>query len=962
MSVNDEAKHQNETTAELLGDFTEQRDGEAALGVSNKINRTLMDASPFCVEILDISGRVLHISTAGLKARGIDDLGTVLGHKWGRLWSAQSLPDIELALARAICGEVTSFTAYCQTVKGTPKWLEVTVSPILDTDGGFEKMGQILAVSQDITKRKRAEDRLREIETDLRAAFEKSSVAKTQSCAKTRGLVRVNAKFCELTGYSAQELLGRSPLELHCDADSVAETKALEYFFRGVTPTYDVEHRYRRKDGKIIWVHIHSSMLLDAEGQPERTLAVIQDITLKKVVEENLRASEAKVRLNEQRLYRLHRIISDPQLSDLHRLQQLLRLGVEEFNLESGFVAEIANGVYRIELAETPDGSVPVGFSCDAREVMCAETLRRNDLMAIENLAQTDWSTHRAYLEFGTEIYFGVPLPVAGKIYGTLCFTSRVASVREFTTGDHEFIRLLAQTMGTEIARQRNETALKASEERFRSLVTASTQIVWTNSAEGLMQGKQGGWGDFTGQSSEEYQGFGWANAIHPEESQPTIDAWNQAVAEKRKFEFEHRVHRYDGQWRDCAVHAVPILNADGTIREWVGVHTDITDRKRNEYRLRQLADELAENSSRKDEFLATLAHELRNPLAPIRNGLQLMKLAGGNLATMGQAREIMERQLTHMVRLIDDLMDVSRISQGKLQLYKERGSLTTILNTAVETSRPLIDQMGQQFSITLPELPIMVNADHIRLAQVFLNLMNNSAKYSEPGGHIQLKCECQGNEAVVTVVDSGIGIAANHLPYVFEMFAQGNQSAMISQGGLGIGLTIAKRVIELHGGTIEAKSAGEGHGSEFVVRLPILMDELPLQLTVVEKEHDSANKALRILVVDDNRDAAQSLAELLNLMGNDTRTAYDGQAGLDMAQEYRPDVILLDIGMPKLNGYEASKLIRKQPWGKDILLIAATGWGQNQDRDRTLEAGFDYHLVKPIEPQELINILTGLR
>jgi PAS domain S-box-containing protein len=544
------------------------------------------------------------------------------------------------------------------------------------------------------------------------------------------------------------------------------------------------------------------------------------------------------------------------------------------------------------------------------------------------------------------------------------------------TATDQQAIRLDGTVMditaqkASEIARKQVEQALLESEERLRAATAAVSELIWTNNADGLMQGEQRGWGEFTGQSRDEYQGYGWSSAVHPDDAQATVDAWMAAVAGKRTFVFEHRLRRHDGQWRLCSVRAVPILNADGQIREWVGVHDDITERKRDDEQLRQLAAELSEVNSRKDEFLATLAHELRNPLAPIRNGLQLMKLAGGQLDIIEQTRAMMERQLTQMVRLVDDLMDVSRISQGKLELRKERVPISAVLDSAVESSRPLIEQMGHKLTITLPEQPIFLDADMTRLAQVFLNLLNNAAKYSERDGHIQLIARREGSELLVTVRDYGAGMAAGQLPRIFEMFAQIGSSQEKSQGGLGIGLNLVKRLVEMHNGQVEARSAGLGKGSEFVVRLPALTDA-QLRTVDVGGEPASSNlelrepapsaSALRILIVDDSRDGANSMSEMLEIMGHDTRTAYDGQQGVDIAAQYRPDVILLDIGMPKLNGHEACRHIREQPWGKGIVLIALTGWGQDKDRERTREAGFDHHLVKPVKPQALLELLAGL-
>jgi CheY-like chemotaxis protein len=313
------------------------------------------------------------------------------------------------------------------------------------------------------------------------------------------------------------------------------------------------------------------------------------------------------------------------------------------------------------------------------------------------------------------------------------------------------------------------------------------------------------------------------------------------------------------------------------------------------------------------------------------------------------------------MVRLVDDLMDVSRISRGKLELQKERVALVAVVNSAVESSSPLIEQMGHQLTVTLPKLALMVDGDMTRLAQVVLNLLNNAAKYSDRGGHIQLTVEREGGNAVVKVKDTGIGIAADQLPRVFEMFTQVDQSLERSQGGLGIGLTLVRRLVELHGGEIEARSEGLGKGSEFVVRLPVAGEASKPQAPGVDEEPAAPKSALRILVVDDNRDGADSLSELLQMMGNDTRTAYDGQRGVALAEAYRPDVILLDIGLPTLNGYEVCHRIRQQPWGQDVLLIAVTGWGQDEDRRRSREAGFDHHIVKPVDPQALMSMIAML-
>jgi CheY-like chemotaxis protein/two-component sensor histidine kinase len=296
------------------------------------------------------------------------------------------------------------------------------------------------------------------------------------------------------------------------------------------------------------------------------------------------------------------------------------------------------------------------------------------------------------------------------------------------------------------------------------------------------------------------------------------------------------------------------------------------------------------------------------------------------------------------------------------LELRKERVPLRAVIERAVETSRPLIDRMGHQLTVTLPNQALVLDADPTRLGQVFCNLLNNAAKYSDRGGHVWLAVERQGSDVVVCVRDTGVGIAADHLPGIFHMFSQVEGTLERSQGGLGIGLTLVKRLVELHGGRIEARSEGRGKGSEFVVRLPLIVEASGPNASAEPDGPPAPKSSLRILIVDDNRDSADSLGMLLRIMGNDIQTAYDGQEGLEVAGEFRPDIALLDIGLPKLDGYEVCRRIREQPWGKGVVLIAASGWGQEEDRGRSHDAGFDRHLVKPVDPGALMRMLADLQ
>jgi PAS domain S-box-containing protein len=374
-----------------------------------------------------------------------------------------------------------------------------------------------------------------------------------------------------------------------------------------------------------------------------------------------------------------------------------------------------------------------------------------------------------------------------------------------------------------------------------------------------------------------------------------------------------------------------------------------------------RLLNELKEADRRKDEFLATLAHELRNPLAPVRNAVQVLRLKGPDEPELRWGRDVIDRQVQHLTRLIDDLMDISRITRNKLDLRMQKVELSEVIKGAVEAVRPAMEQHGHQFKVSLPSQPIHVNGDLVRLAQVFLNLLNNAAKYTEPNGRVELTTELLGNEVGVRVADTGIGIPPEKLPHLFQMFFQVDRSLERAQGGLGIGLSLVRRIVDLHGGRVEAHSAGIGKGSEFIVRLPALpQDDRGRDLAPQEHIANGTSAIRCIVIADDNRDSADSLGALLRLRGNTVYTAYDGLEAVSLIERAKPDVVLLDIAMPRLNGYDACRRIREADLKRQIRLIAMTGWGQEADRRRTLEAGFDFHLVKPVDLAALTEILDS--
>jgi signal transduction histidine kinase len=447
-----------------------------------------------------------------------------------------------------------------------------------------------------------------------------------------------------------------------------------------------------------------------------------------------------------------------------------------------------------------------------------------------------------------------------------------------------------------------------------------------------------------------------WTAALLPEEvaQQDTFlqETLHKVGSSSREF---HIRRRSDGQCRTIQSVETVRTNAEGQIQWVVGTNLDVTVQ-------RKMEDDLKAGARRKDEFLATLAHELRNPLAPISNSLALMERAHGDRAALDRARKTMERQVAHMVRLIDDLLDVSRITRDQLTLKRERTELSAAVNLAVETCLPHCERKAQELSVVLPPTPIFLEADYMRLSQVFGNLLNNASKFTPKGGRIEIFADVHDGEVSVAVKDNGIGIAADMQSKVFELFTQIDASSNLSTGGLGIGLALAKRITELHGGSIVLFSEGQGRGSEFAVRLPVMKNTPDFLGVPSSAGNRSAVVARRILVVDDNQDGAESLAALLALDGHEILMSHDGLDAVAKAQAFRPDVILLDIGLPKLDGYDVCRRIREQPWSQDTVVIAMTGWGQTADRQKSRKAGFDNHCVKPVDQAVLVNLITRPR
>ncbi|MGQ0636815.1 MAG: hybrid sensor histidine kinase/response regulator [Planctomycetaceae bacterium] len=503
--------------------------------------------------------------------------------------------------------------------------------------------------------------------------------------------------------------------------------------------------------------------------------------------------------------------------------------------------------------------------------------------------------------------------------------------------------------------RRQAEAALRRSEGRYRALVQATSQIVWTTDPAGQVAEDSPSWRMFTGQTYEQWKGSGWLDALHPDDRQATARAWEVAVASQAPYVVEYRLRAAKGDYRFTEARAVPVLDSEGRIAEWIGMNVDVTER-------RNATDALHEADRRKDHFLAMLGHELRNPLAGITGAIQVLRRVERGTPEAGEMQRIIERQTRHMSRIIDDLLEVSRISRGKIQIRKAPLDLRLLLGQITEDLQPLLTDARLELLLQTPETPVYILADATRIGQVFVNLLQNAVKFTNAGGLVTLRLErdAQLGQAVVTVSDTGIGMSAATLARVFEPFSQADSSFDRGQVGLGLGLALVKGLVELHGGSTQASSAGAGCGSQFTVRLPL---SEPLAAGPASRpEPVSPPAALRILIIDDQRDASYPLQKLLELEGHEVAVASDGPTGLEMAQRLLPHVVLCDIGLPgSMSGHAVARALRNDQRTSSAVLVAVTGYGQEEDRRRALAAGFDRHLTKPVAQTELRNVFAEL-
>jgi PAS domain S-box-containing protein len=526
---------------------------------------------------------------------------------------------------------------------------------------------------------------------------------------------------------------------------------------------------------------------------------------------------------------------------------------------------------------------------------------------------------------------------------------------RDWTADELMLIREVAARIRTASERLRSMAALRESEAKFRTIADAMPQMVWSTLPDGFHDYYNQQWYAYTGVPANSTDGDGWNAIFHPEDSERAWTAWRASLATGKTYEIQYRLRHHSGVYRWVLGRALPVRNDAGAIIRWMGTCTDIDDQKLAE-------DALREAGRRKDEFLAMLAHELRNPLAPISSAAQLLMLANADTQRVHKAGDIILRQVRHLTDLVDDLLDVSRVTRGLVQVERQRLDLKDVLHSAIEQARPLMDARHHTLAVELTGAPTRVLGDRTRLVQVVVNLLNNAAKYTPQGGHVTLALTVDAGEACIMVTDNGSGIAPSLLPYVFDLFIQAERTPDRAQGGLGLGLALVKRITALHNGSVHALSEGLGQGSSFMILLPLLEEDGMTDAVALTAPASAPVQRIRIMIVDDHPDGVRTLAELLSAQGHEVVMAEDGASALAMAAGQAIDAFILDIGLPDMDGHELARRLRASPEGRDALLVALTGYGQAQDRLLSKEAGFDHHFVKPADSVALAAVLAQAR
>ncbi|HZY17720.1 MAG TPA: PAS domain S-box protein [Ramlibacter sp.] len=862
--------------------------------------RRLLDDLPSAAAfVVDPDLRYRVAAGGALKAAGLqpgDLLGKTVHEAFGPAIAQQMAADYQTALQGSDFHNEHEFLGRHYETHGTP---------LRDAHG---RIAGAIAVSHVVTNRVLAERRVRDSEQRYRHMFEANPHPMWMFDDVTLKFLAVNDAACRVYGWTAEEFLQMTLDDIRQPED-VPRLRERLLAQPWPLPRRGSVVRHRIRSGAMIDVEI-ASHPLELDGRAVR-LVLAHDITERLRAEQLLRESEATLR------------------SFYASAAQLM--GVVE-------VAEDERDI--LHVYDNPASEAFFGSHAGAT------TGRWSSELGIARDVIVRWSAHYlASRRTGRPVRFESQHAIDGRelwLAVTVAYIGVASSGRpRFSYVAEDFTeRKLAERRISE-GEQRLALALRAGQLGFFDLDVRTGHVHYG-----------GYWAGMLGRRLEDIPPTqeAWSALVHPEDL-PRVLAASHGHMEggASAFRIEHRMRHADGSWRWVLSRGEVVQrDARGRAVRVLGIHADITDRRRSEEALR-LADR------RKDEFLAVLAHELRNPLAPVRTAVEILRRSELREPRMTSARDVIERQVNHMVRLIDDLLDVARITHGKVELQPALVPLQSVVRMAVETAQPNLLAAHQSLALDLPEQAVWVHGDPVRLSQVVLNLLNNASKYTAQGGAIRLRLRTQGQDALVEVADSGIGIDAEALERLFEMFSQVHDKSAIAAGGLGVGLALSRAIVQLHGGRISASSPGLGQGSTFAVQLPTMAAP---QAPVADEGGaggTAAQERLRVLVADDSADAAETLAVLLELMGHETRTASGGRQAVDVVAAWEPQLVLLDLGMPDLDGCAACRAIRALPLRRQPVVVALTGWGQDEDRRRTADAGFDGHLVKPVDEAELL-------
>jgi PAS domain S-box-containing protein len=824
---------------------------------------------------------------------------------WQSIYAADDLPKVRASLRELLAGEMSYLDVRVKTKTDDVRWIRSLARPVFDEEQG--RVTRIYAAAQDVTERLTAEKSLTLHSRVLENMTEGVSVMDENGW-----IVFTNPAEDKIFGYERGELIGENmSIQVALAPEESQRIVAGVIAHLKVHGDWNGEWENRRKDGTLFTTESRTTSL--RVGSDLFFVCVKRDVTEQKKAASALRESERN---------------AQEQLSLLDHVYRTAPVGMGLFDSQLRYV--------RVnELLASFDGRRP--------EDCLGKTIRD----VIPEMADQLEPLYRHVFATGQPI---VETEVTGSTPGTFGQDHHWLVNYHPVFGPEGNVMAVSAAVVDITQRKRAEDEVRASEQRFRSMADSAPVMIWLSDTDKSRTWFNRPWLQFTGRTMDEELGFDWSVGIHREDCEAYKAVFAKAFDARKEFRMEYRLRRRDGEYRWILDHGVPLYGNNDRFMGYIGSAIEIHDHRLAEQSLRD-AD------TRKNEFVAMLAHELRNPLAIIQYAADISRLSEPVDSQSDWANTI-ESQVRHLARLVDDLLDLSRLTRGKIAIRPEFVDAATVVHRAVEGLNPLIEEREQHLVLDLPMEPITLFADETRLAQVIQNLLTNATKYSEPGGRIVVSLKNENDQAVISVIDDGAGMPANLIPYVFDLFRQGERTLDRAQGGLGIGLTLVREIVQLHGGTVHAHSDGVGRGSCFTIKLPV--HEPSRSLPDLEKDTTvRSGKSLRVMVVEDNVDAARGMQLLLQAEGHHSLVCHSGSEAVRVARDFMPDVVLLDLGLPGKDGYQVAAEMRHDEALRDVLIIAISGYGESPVQPYLAETGIDHHLVKPVSFDSLRSLLT---